>query len=46
LCAVTLPIPDAPPRTPAGLMLVGRNGEDLRLLRIAAAIELLFTMKS
>ena len=46
LCAVTLPIPDAPPRTPAGLMLVGRNGEDLRLLRIAGAIELLFTMKS
>ena len=46
LCAVTLPIPDAPPTTPVGLMLVGRNGEDRQLLRMAAAVELLFTVNS
>jgi aspartyl-tRNA(Asn)/glutamyl-tRNA(Gln) amidotransferase subunit A len=38
LCAISLPMP----RTgalPTGLMLVGRNGHDHRLFRIAAAIE-------
>jgi len=39
LCAVTLPI-SAP--LPVGLMLVGRNGLDCRLLRIAAATAQLF----
>jgi aspartyl-tRNA(Asn)/glutamyl-tRNA(Gln) amidotransferase subunit A len=34
LCAITLPLP-AP--LPVGLMLIGRNGHDHRLLRIAAA---------
>ena len=36
LCAVSLPLQAAPP---AGLMLLGRNGQDRRLLRIAAAVE-------
>jgi aspartyl-tRNA(Asn)/glutamyl-tRNA(Gln) amidotransferase subunit A len=34
LCAITLPV-QAP--LPVGLMLIGRNGHDHRLLRIAAA---------
>jgi aspartyl-tRNA(Asn)/glutamyl-tRNA(Gln) amidotransferase subunit A len=41
LCAISLPIP----RTgglPVGLMLVARNGQDRRLLRIASAVERLF----
>jgi aspartyl-tRNA(Asn)/glutamyl-tRNA(Gln) amidotransferase subunit A len=38
LCAISLPIPAAGPST-VGLMLVGRNGQDRRLLNIAAAIE-------
>ncbi len=38
LCAVTLPIPVAP-ALPVGLMLVARNGQDHRLLNIAAATE-------
>jgi aspartyl-tRNA(Asn)/glutamyl-tRNA(Gln) amidotransferase subunit A len=41
LCAVSLPIPDS--SFPVGLMLVGRNGDDRRLFRIAAAIEGLMT---
>ncbi len=39
-CAISLPLPL--PRDgglPAGLMLVARNGQDQRLLRIAAAVE-------
>jgi aspartyl-tRNA(Asn)/glutamyl-tRNA(Gln) amidotransferase subunit A len=42
LCAISLPIP----RTdglPVGLMFVGRNGSDRRLLRIAAAVERLLS---
>jgi aspartyl-tRNA(Asn)/glutamyl-tRNA(Gln) amidotransferase subunit A len=39
LCAITLPLVGA---LPCGLMLVGRNGHDHRLLRIAAAAEDLF----
>jgi aspartyl-tRNA(Asn)/glutamyl-tRNA(Gln) amidotransferase subunit A len=39
LCAISLPLP-AP--LPVGLMLVARNGEDRRLLRIAAATAQLF----
>jgi aspartyl-tRNA(Asn)/glutamyl-tRNA(Gln) amidotransferase subunit A len=42
LCAVSLPLP----RTdglPVGLMLVGRNGHDHRLLRTAAAVEKLLS---
>jgi aspartyl-tRNA(Asn)/glutamyl-tRNA(Gln) amidotransferase subunit A len=42
LCAVTLPIPAAPAALPVGLMLVARNGQDHRLLQIAAAVEQLF----
>jgi aspartyl-tRNA(Asn)/glutamyl-tRNA(Gln) amidotransferase subunit A len=38
LCAISLPLP-AP--LPVGLMLVGRNGSDRALLRIAAAVETL-----
>src|SRR6202035_1567966 len=34
LCAISLPLPAA---LPVGLMLVARNGQDQRLLRIAAA---------
>ncbi|HEX4407621.1 MAG TPA: amidase [Xanthobacteraceae bacterium] len=36
LCAVTLPLPAT---LPVGLMLIARNGQDHRLLRIAAAAE-------
>jgi len=39
LCAVSLPLP--PPRPgalPTGLMLVARNGDDRKLLRVAAAV--------
>jgi aspartyl-tRNA(Asn)/glutamyl-tRNA(Gln) amidotransferase subunit A len=39
LCAISLPLP-AP--LPVGLMLVARNGQDHRLLRIAAATSQLF----
>jgi aspartyl-tRNA(Asn)/glutamyl-tRNA(Gln) amidotransferase subunit A len=41
LCAISLPLPrgDA---LPVGLMLAARNGQDRRLLRIAAAVEKLF----
>lgn len=37
LCAISLPMPGMV--RPAGLMLVARNGQDRRLLRIAAEIE-------
>ena len=39
LCAASLPIPGG--GLPTGLMLVGRNGHDRRLLGIAAAVEAL-----
>ncbi len=39
LCAISLPLPAA---LPVGLMAVVRNGQDRRLLRIAAAIAPLF----
>lgn len=45
LCAVSLPLP-AGLRSgglPVGLMLVARNGQDRRLLRIAAAVERVFS---
>ena len=38
LCAVSLPLPREG-GLPAGLMLFARNGQDRKLLRIAAAIE-------
>jgi aspartyl-tRNA(Asn)/glutamyl-tRNA(Gln) amidotransferase subunit A len=37
LCAISLPLPSAAPALPVGLMLVARNGQDRRLLSIAAA---------
>jgi len=42
LCAVSLPIPREG-GLPCGLMLLARNGRDHRLLRIAAAVEGVFT---
>ncbi|WP_370153421.1 amidase [Ferrovibrio sp.] len=44
LCAISLPLP-AQGGLPVGLMLMARNGQDARLLRIAAAIEALFAGK-
>jgi aspartyl-tRNA(Asn)/glutamyl-tRNA(Gln) amidotransferase subunit A len=41
LCAVSLPVPRGD-GLPVGLMLAARNGQDRRLLRIAAAVEKLF----
>jgi aspartyl-tRNA(Asn)/glutamyl-tRNA(Gln) amidotransferase subunit A len=41
LCAVSLPLPVAP-ALPVGLMLIARNGQDHRLLDVAAATEQLF----
>jgi aspartyl-tRNA(Asn)/glutamyl-tRNA(Gln) amidotransferase subunit A len=41
LCAISLPMPRGD-GLPVGLMLVARNGEDRRLLRIAAAVERAF----
>jgi len=41
LCAISLPLP-GPGELPVGLMVVGRNGQDRKLFRIAAAIEQLF----
>ena len=38
LCAVSLPLP-RDGGLPTGLMLMARNGQDRRLLRIAAAVE-------
>ncbi len=40
-CAISLPLPRQG-GLPAGLMLVARNGQDHRLLRIAAAVEKAF----
>ena len=37
-CAISLPLPRAG-GLPTGLMLIGRNGHDRRLFRIAAAVE-------
>ncbi|MFN4164114.1 MAG: amidase [Ferrovibrio sp.] len=41
LCAISLPLPVGlrPGSLPVGLMLVARNGQDRRLLRMAAAVE-------
>lgn len=41
LCAISLPLPAGlrPGHLPVGLMLVARNGQDRRLLRMAAAVE-------
>ncbi|MBZ9851465.1 amidase [Mesorhizobium sp. CA14] len=39
LCAISLPMPGT--KLPAGLMLVGKHGDDRRLLRIAATVEAL-----
>lgn len=47
LCAISLPLP-AGLRTgdlPVGLMLAARNGQDRRLLRLAAAVETLISGK-
>jgi aspartyl-tRNA(Asn)/glutamyl-tRNA(Gln) amidotransferase subunit A len=41
LCAVSLPLPVAP-ALPVGLMLIARNGQDRRLLHVAAATEQLY----
>jgi aspartyl-tRNA(Asn)/glutamyl-tRNA(Gln) amidotransferase subunit A len=41
LCAISLPMPGT--KLPAGLMLVGRHGEDRRLLAIAAGVEALLS---
>jgi aspartyl-tRNA(Asn)/glutamyl-tRNA(Gln) amidotransferase subunit A len=41
LCAVSLPLPREG-GLPTGLMLIVRNGDDRKLLRIAAAVEKLF----
>jgi aspartyl-tRNA(Asn)/glutamyl-tRNA(Gln) amidotransferase subunit A len=41
LCAISLPLPRGD-GLPVGLMLVARNGQDRRLLRMAAAVEKLF----
>ena len=42
LCAISLPLPPALGALPVGLMLIARNGQDQRLLRIAASAEKLF----
>ena len=42
LCAITLPLTTAVSPLPVGLMLVARNGQDHRLLNIAAAVAQLF----
>jgi aspartyl-tRNA(Asn)/glutamyl-tRNA(Gln) amidotransferase subunit A len=42
LCAISLPLPVAPSALPVGMMLIARNGQDHRLLRIAAATEQIF----
>jgi aspartyl-tRNA(Asn)/glutamyl-tRNA(Gln) amidotransferase subunit A len=41
LCAISLPLPRGD-GLPVGLMLVARNGQDRKLLRMAAAVERLF----
>ena len=42
LCAITLPLPVPSGKMPVGLMLIARNGQDRRLLCIAAAVMQLF----
>jgi aspartyl-tRNA(Asn)/glutamyl-tRNA(Gln) amidotransferase subunit A len=42
LCAISIPLPREG-GLPVGLMLVGRNGQDHRLFRIASAVERLFS---
>ncbi len=42
LCAISLPLPPRAGALPVGLMLVGCNGTDKRLLRIAEAVARLF----
>ncbi len=42
LCAITLPVTTAVSPLPLGLMLVARNGQDHRLLNMAAAVAQLF----
>jgi aspartyl-tRNA(Asn)/glutamyl-tRNA(Gln) amidotransferase subunit A len=42
LCAVSLPLPRNGD-LPVGLMIIARNGQDRRLLRMAAAVERIFT---
>ena len=39
LCAISLPMPRGKGGLATGLMLFGRNGQDARLFRIAAAVE-------
>ena len=43
LCAISLPLPVPAGKMPVGLMLVARNGQDRRLLSIAAAVMPLFS---
>ena len=43
LCAISLPLPPARGALPVGLMLIARNGQDRRLLRVAAAAMQLFS---
>jgi aspartyl-tRNA(Asn)/glutamyl-tRNA(Gln) amidotransferase subunit A len=42
LCAISLPIPRPSGELPVGLMVITRNGQDRKLLRMAAGIERLF----
>lgn len=42
LCAISLPLPVPAGKMPVGLMLIARNGQDRRLLGIAAAARPLF----
>ena len=42
LCAISLPLPRQG-GLPVGLMLIARNGQDRKLLRMAAAVERLFS---
>jgi aspartyl-tRNA(Asn)/glutamyl-tRNA(Gln) amidotransferase subunit A len=44
-CALTLPI-EMPGTAPVGLMVVGRHGEDRRLLAIGSGIEEMFTTEA
>jgi aspartyl-tRNA(Asn)/glutamyl-tRNA(Gln) amidotransferase subunit A len=45
LCGISLPLPVAAGALPVGLMLLARNGQDARLLRIGAAVEALLSKK-
>jgi aspartyl-tRNA(Asn)/glutamyl-tRNA(Gln) amidotransferase subunit A len=42
LCAISLPLPRGSGELPVGFMLIARNGQDRKLLRMAAGIEQLF----